>query len=805
MRPGLLPETGVNPTLDSGVCAPKTPPDPNDIKPDLGLDPDMNSKRPLLPRITRRSAAASARHPKLVLGLWLALIAGLFAAGNLIGTEIAGEADFGTGESKQARELVAAAGLEDPLVENILVSSDSAPATAAAARQIVAETRALEETGPVRGPEQSSALTTAEGRVALVQVTLDGESDEAGRLVEPVLASVAKVEADNSAVTAQVVGPGSFEKAIDKILTEDLRKAELISLPVTLFILLLAFGAVVAASVPLFLGVTAVIGAIGGMGLISQLEPMDESAMSLVILMGLAVGVDYSLFYIRREREERRAGRDADAALNATAATVGRAIVISGLTVVVALCGLLLTGLGFFISMGAATMLVVALAVLGSLTALPALLALLGHRVDRGRLPGLRQLVARRERRRLAAIGAGRPFGVWARLADAVTRRPTVALVIALCLLGTIAIPALEMRTGNPGSGSLPADTPIIAAERAINEAFPGAPASIDLIVSGEGLDRPEASAGLQEFGNQAGRLTGGGTPVSAEIEVAGDGRTALVRVPAVADGTASEERLVESLRSELAPEVATLIPGAERALVGGGAADGLDFKNRLNEALPLIIAVVLGLALFLMVASFRSLPLALAVIGLNLVSVAAAYGALTVIFQNSWAEGLLGFTSFGAVVDWVPIFVFVILFALSMDYTVLVLERMQEARRKGLDARAAAREGVAHTAGAVTSAAVVMVAIFMIFPTLPLIEMKMLGLTLAIGILLDATIVRGLALPAVVALLGNSGLRTEEVALNRHPEPGPDLARSQPSNGARTWDDHQVAAPETIASDGRT
>lgn len=760
-----------------------------------GNDPRGEQPRPghdgrdeaFLPRLTLRSASASARRPKLVLALWMTLVVGLFVAGGMTGTKMAGDQDFGTGESKQARQLIAAAGLEDPLIENFLISSEAAADTSAAVSDVVAATSALEEVGPVRGPEQTADLSTSAGRIALVQVTLAGDSDEAGRLVEPVLATIDEVMESNPNVTAQVVGPGSFDKAIEKIITEDLRKAELISLPITLFILLLAFGAFVAASVPLFLGVTSVIGAIGGMGLISQLEPMDESAMSLVILMGLAVGVDYSLFYIRRDREERRAGRGADA----TAATVGRAIVISGLTVVVALCGLLLTGLGFFVSMGAATMLVVALAVIGSLTALPAVLALLGDRVDRGRLPGTKRPAARRERLRQTAARAGRPFGVWEHLAAAVTRRPKTSLVIALCLLGTIAIPALEMRTGNPGSGSLPEDTPIIAAERAIDAAFPGAPASLDMVVRGRQLNQPAAAEGLRTFSEEARQVTGGAG--GAEIEVADDGRTALIRVPMVTAGSASDERIVKQLRDGVTPHVGASVPGAQLALVGGNAADGLDFKDRLSEALPLIIAVVLGLALVLIVATFRSLPLALAVIALNLFSVAAAYGVMTLIFQYTWAEGILGFTSFGAIVDWVPIFVFVILFALSMDYTVLVLERMREARRNGLDARAAAREGVARTAGAVTGAAVVMVAIFMIFPTLPMIEMKMLGLTLAIGVLLDATVIRGLALPATVALLGERGLKR---AAEGASEVGPDLV---------TWDDSGVLPkPKTMPGDGR-
>jgi len=709
----------------------------------------------LLSRLIRRAAGASSRRPKTSLALWLVLVVGFVAAGAVTGTEVIGGGESGVGDSDRADELLAAAGLEDPAVESVLVRSEGSAETAAAANELAARAERLPGVTAVTGPEDSSAQLADGGRVALVRATLGGDPADAGGRVEPLRGEVDAVAAAHPDASLLITGPGTFETEIEKVIGEDLRKAELVSLPIILVILFVAFGALVAASLPLILGVTSVVAAIGGMGPLSQLVPMDQSAISLVVLMGLAVGVDYSLFYVRREREERSAGRSAEAALSATAASVGRAIAISGLIVIVALGGLGLTGLDFFLSMGLATILVVALAVVGSLTALPALLALLGDRIDRGRIPGARTLAARRARRAGAASRRGDPFGFWARLASLVTARPRTALAVGLSVLAAIAVPALDMRTGG-SNASLHEDEPVVVAERAVNEAFPGAPAGVNLVVSGTGLGSDEARDALSGLGARALELTGGeGDP---QVRVGAGGETALVRVPMVESGPERDGEVVEALRAEVAGGDEAL-PGAE-IVVGGNAAENADFTEQLAGATPIVIGAVLALALVLLLASFRSLPLALAVIGLNLVSVGAAYGMLTLIFQGTWAEDLLGFTSIDAIVDWVPVFTFVILFALSMDYTILVLDRMREARISGRAPRDAAREGVARTAGAVTSAAVVMVAVFSIFPVLPLLEMKMLGTALAIGILIDATLVRGIALPATVALLGERGLR---------------------------------------------
>ncbi len=708
-----------------------------------------------LARVVRRLSRAAARRPLLTIALWLLLVAGCVIAGMSAGTKQLTNAQTGVGESARADAIVAKAHLTRPAQESILVRSASAATTESAVRALETRLRAVPQVAAIHGPANTAALSKAGGRTALVQATLRGDPDKAADHVAGVQSAVQAVAAGHSGAKLQEAGDGTLDEAFNTASGTDLEHAELLSMPITLLILVLAFGALVAASVPLLLGMTSVVAALGAEGLVSHIVPVAGSTASVILLIGLAVGVDYSLFYIRRERAERAAGRGPEAALEAASATVGRAIIISGLTVLIALAGLLFTGSKVFTSIGMATMVVVAIAVLGSLTVLPAMLAKLGDRVDRGRIPWLG---------RLRAPGAG-SRGPWRRLAHAVTSRPLPSLVVAVCILATLAVPALQMRTADPNVTDLPTDAPVRVAYEAIDRAFPGAPEVAALVVRGRGLASERARNRLAALGQRAEKVTGGSGRV--EVDVSGDGGTAVVRVPMPYRGLDQAKRAVEALRATVAPSA--------HALVTGDAAGSLDFANRMKSATPLVIAFVMGLAFVLLLSAFRSPQLAAAVIGLNMLSVGAAYGVLVAVFQHHWAQGLLGFTSNGAIVSWLPLFAFVVLFGLSMDYTVLVLERVREARRSGLSAGRAAEEGVAATAGAVTSAALVMVCVFAVFGSLGLVEFKQLGVGLSAAVLIDATIVRGIALPAAIALLGDR--------------------RWQVHGAARRWD-HPVRVP---------
>jgi uncharacterized membrane protein YdfJ with MMPL/SSD domain len=404
------------------------------------------------------------------------------------------------------------------------------------------------------------------------------------------------------------------------------------------------------------------------------------------------------------------------------------------------------------------------IAVVGSLTVLPAMLALLGDRIDRGRL-WPRRRKARAHRRRT----------MWQALAAAVTNHPRTSLALALAILAGLAVPLISITTAEPGQNDVSPNTPIRAAYTAIERAFPGSEDTADLVVSGHGLHTKKAISELHNIGQRGVDITGGRGAVT--MQISRDGQTALVQIPMPESSLTVADQKVQTIRHELEPAVARAVPGA-RADLTGDYAGNLDFTSRLSHVTPLVIAFVLGLAFILLIATFGSVRLALSVIGLNLLSVGAAFGVLVAVFQHHWAQSLLGFQSDGAVVDWLPLFAFVVLFGLSMDYTVLVLERAREARQQGASAKQAAAVALGSTGGTVTSAAFVMIAVFSVFATLPLLEFKQLGVGLAAAIALDATIVRGLALPAALTLLGDRGLA-----------PAP----ARPSRGrARGWD-HEV------------
>jgi RND superfamily putative drug exporter len=685
----------------------------------------------------------------------MALIVACVATGSMAGMRSLSNDANGVGESARANARLTAAGLNNQSTENVLVRSHSAARTAGAAAALEAQARRLPFVSSVDGPNRSPELSRDGGRVALVVINVRGDPNQIDSRTLPVQRLVDRFSSHEPGVTFQEAGGGSIDNAANKIVNSSLHREELISIPVTLVILVLVFGALVAASVPLLLGLTSVGAALGALGLVSHIAPNGSSTAPVVVLIGLAVGIDYSLFYIRRERLERRSGAGPDAALAATSATVGRAILVAGMTVVIGLSGLLFTGFGVFTSMALGAILVVTIAVTGSLTVLPAMLALLGDRVDRGRIWP----------RRRYRPGTQRRSG-WHVVATAVTGRPRLALGAAVVLLAALTVPLLSIQTADLGEHNFPQNMPVVVADHAIEHWFPGSSNTADLVVSGHRLGQPDTVARLRAIGERGLRITGGRGAVT--VQTSRDGDTALVAIPIPQGSLSKTDHDVQALRDQLKPLTARTIPGAHAQLTGS-AAGSLDFSNQLSSVTPLVIAFVLGLAFLLLVATFRSPWLAASVIGLNLMSVGAAFGVLVAVFQHHWAQSLLGFRSGGAIVEWLPLFAFVVLFGLSMDYTVLILERAREARRAGASAREAATEALGATGGTVTSAALVMIAVFSVFATLPLLEFKQLGVGLAAAIALDATVVRGVALPAALTLLGDRGL----APARQRPSPG--------------------------------
>jgi uncharacterized membrane protein YdfJ with MMPL/SSD domain len=544
-------------------------------------------------------------------------------------------------------------------------------------------------------------------------------------------------------MTIEETGDISASEARDNAIHGDLHRAEILSVPVTLLVLLFAFGAVVAALVPVLLALTAVAAAFGLLGPASQLFPLDDSVKIVVVLIGMAVGVDYALFYIIRSRVERRRGLSSHAALERTARTSGRTVVVSGTTVVIAMAGMFIIGAKVFNGIAAGTIIVVACAVAGSVTVLCAVLELLGPRIDRGRIPFLPHL---------RTDSAGSRF--WPAVVDRVLRRPVLSCALSAGLLIALAVPALWLNVGSPSDESLSSqDDPALAALPHVHADFPGTSSPALVVVTG-----PKEAANAVQHG--LGRLQALATARGSAhrpftLNGSFDGRAATLELPLNGAGDdAASRNAVRTLRSELVPETLGNIPGVETA-VTGSTAENIDFTHDMKRGVPYVIAFVLTLAFVLLLVTFRSIVVPLKAIVLNLLSVGASYGLLVLVFQHEWAEPILGFTSNGLIISWLPLFLFVILFGLSMDYHVFILSRVREAVDAGTPTDEAVRQGITVTAGAVTSAALVMVGVFSLFGSLSALDVKQAGVGLAAAVLIDATIVRAVLLPSSMHLLG--------------------------------------------------
>jgi RND superfamily putative drug exporter len=553
---------------------------------------------------------------------------------------------------------------------------------------------------------------------------------------------VAQAQAEHPGLRIEQFGDASAGKALSAEFEKSFKKAEQLSLPITLLILILAFGALVAAGIPLLLAMSAVAGTIGLVGVFSQLVPVDESIASVILLIGLAVGVDYSMFYLRREREERAAGKTPREALQNAAATSGRAVLVSGLTVMIAMAGMYFTGNSTFSSFATGTMLVVAVAMIGSLTVLPALLSWLGDRVEKGRIP----FVGRRRR-------AGGDSRVWTAILDRVLRRPVVAVVLSGGLLVALTIPAFGLQTAQPGLDSYPRDLKVMQTYDRIQAAFPGSPSPAVVAITADDVTSPRVKGAIADLRTEA--IATGKLHEPVSVETSDDRSTAVVRFAVDGDGTDSRSvASLEALREDAIPATVGKLDGV-KAEVAGITAGTKDFNDLMAARAPIVFAFVLSLAFVLLLVTFRSIVIAVKAIVLNLLSVGAAYGVLVLVFQDGLGESLLGFESTGAITSWLPLFLFVILFGLSMDYHVFILSRIRELVDRGASTDEAIAEGIKSTAGVVTSAAMVMVGVFAVFATLSQVEFKQMGVGLAAAVLLDATLVRGVLLPASMKLLG--------------------------------------------------
>jgi uncharacterized membrane protein YdfJ with MMPL/SSD domain len=696
--------------------------------------------------MTERLARVSSRRPWLVVGVWLIVI---LTAVVLVAMFLAfeGEAEItGTTESKQAQRILdegfpqeAASG--QAITEVVVVRAEDGRARSAATRARVAaladELRAAGATRVVTyGEDRRLVSQDGDSTLLLLALGRDGEDK-----VDGVVDVVDRLD-DESGYTAGMTGSLTADADEDAASLEDLKKGELFfGAPLALIILLLVFGAVVAGLVPLMLAIASIVVALALVALLAQVYDLSVFTQNMLIGMGLALGIDYSLFTLSRYREERLQEREKLDAIATAGATAGRAVLFSGIAFVLAMLGLLLVPSTIFRSLAAGAILVGIVSMAAALTLLPAVLALLGDRVNALRIPFFGR----------AAEQAGREGRVWGAIVARVMRRPVASLVLAAGLLLALAAPVLALDTGTSGAATLPDRFESKQGYLLLREEFPRRSTEpVDIAVAGD-VRSPAVEGALARLEEELARRPIFGEPV---VETNEPGTVARVTVPVAANPDGERAiAAVRELRSEVVPPAFAGV--AAQAYVGGDTAEELDYHNTVNFWLPLVLLFVLGLSFVLLTLAFRSVVVPATAIGMNLLSVGAAYGLLVLVFQEGIGNELLGLRQAETIDAWVPLFLFAVLFGLSMDYQVFLLSRIRERYTKTRDTNAAISFGIGSTARLITGAALIIIAVFWGFAMGDTIAFQQMGFGIAVALLIDATIVRSILVPATMKLLG--------------------------------------------------
>ncbi|MET7722240.1 MMPL family transporter [Streptomyces mirabilis] len=706
-----------------------------------------------------RMARWSAGHPWRAIVSWLLFVVLCLGVGITVGGNPATTEDFRIGEAGRAEALAAEGGLQQRPVERVLITARPGSgrldltAADAAAKDVADRMRGLDEVRSVADP-----VHAANGTAVRVDVTMNGPELDGKKHVDPLLAQTAAVRKANPDLRVEETGSPSISKGVDKLRGDDLSRTEVIALPVTLITLLLVFSSLVMALVPLLLALSSIAAAVGLSMLASHAFPDAGVGTNVILLIGLAVGVDYTLFYLKREREERaRAGGrlSSRAVVELAAATSGRAVVLSGLAVAISSATLFLADDVIFSSIATGAIVVTLVAVLSSLTVLPALLAKLGERAER-RAVRREARAAKRGRtprpRKQPKTGAGR---LTTAVLSLVGKRPAAALSVTVIAMLALAAPVLGLKLTDMGRETHSRSIVAMQVYDRLNASFPELKSMHQVVVRAVADRSSEVTAALRELAADVkddARLSG-----TSQLLTSPDKRITMLQlqVPYYVSTDQAQSSL-KDIRKTYVPETVGKVAGAETA-VTGDVARYTDYPTHQEQKLPLIVGALLLVTFAMTVWAFRSLVLGLVGVLLNLLSAAASLGVLVLVFQDTWAEGLLDFDSTGSIGSRVPLFLFVILFGLSMDYQVFVISRVREAALNGVPTRKAVIDGIGSSAGVVTSAAVVMVTVFASFAALHLIEMKQIGFSLAVAVLLDAFVIRMLILPALMLLLGEA------------------------------------------------
>ena len=732
---------------------------------------------------TGRIANWSARHRWWVVTASALFIVLAMFISNTIGMEILddegieGEAAVGA-DLVQERFDVVAVPTEQLVFSNPSLSVDD-PVFRSTVEGLVQQLRALPEVQSVASyyDTQDPNMVSDDGSVLLAQLVIEGDTDDALDKIDPIQDKVHAAAESASGFEIVMAGTTSIDQQLEEIEKEDFGTMIMITMVLALVLMLIAFRSVVAATIPLIMALGAIFSAIGVATLVSHVYPMPEFLAQVVLLMGMAVGVDYSLFIVSRYRSEREAGRPKLEAITVACNTTGRAVFYAGVTVLLSLAGLMLTDSAIFASMAIGVIIVVSLALVASLTLLPAMLAVLGDNVNRLRLP----IIGRDSKENNGG-------GIWGAITDKVLARPGILATVTAAALIALAVPVLSLDMGfGTGSDNYHDAVEGKRALQLLEENFTsGLAAPAYVIVDAPDVNSANVQASVARLVEAVARDDAFSPPFDIQVNGAGD--LLYVQVPLVGgtDETVSENA-VKHLRQDIIPPA---FAGSDvQVYVSGATASSLDTTDHMNKAVPYVFGFVLGLAFLLLLVMFRSIVIPVKAIALNLLSVGAAYGVMVMVFQWGWGIGILGSEATGVIAPWLPLFMFAILFGLSMDYHMLLLSRIKEAYDQGYSNEESVSRGIKVTAGQITSAAAIMVGIFFTFALGRQIFAQQMGVGLGVAVLIDATVIRTVLLPASMKLLGDRNWYLPSW-LDWLPKVGSDEGRQ-----------HDAAAPQPVPS----
>lgn len=685
---------------------------------------------------TGRVARASAKRPWLTMGAWaVGLVIAAIAAGSLGDSLVQQDKILTTTESGTADSINKAVrgGNDMPVTETIIITSDRHTFRDPSFQQAIETTRAaivsLDGIAGVTVPTlDSPSPVSADGSSALLTATL--ARDHPDGLGAALNDSTAGLRLEGFSVYAY--GETSGYAAFEKLGSEGLLRGEMIGIGAAIVILLIVFGALVAAGLPLLVSIVSIVAAVGATAIVGRAFDLSFFILNMITMMGLALGIDYSLVIVQRFREELAHGRSVTDAVALAGNTASRAVLISGVTVLISLAGLLVVPSTLTMSLGSGAMIVAIFSVISALTLLPAVLRLLGTRVNKGRLP-------------IAHPGAEPKY--WPAVARGVMRRPAAAAIVGLSVLGALAIPAFSMRLTVAGTDALPNDLPFKLATEVLTTEFGYGQASTLVVVD-------NAAGARAQVTSLAAAIDA--SDAFVETSVSWEGGVAFISTKDTYDAADPKaEAAIKELRSTVIPQY---LAGTDaKAHVTGDQADTIDFARVITDSAPWVALIVLGASLVMLLVTFRSVTIAGTAIVLNVLSTGAAYGVLVAVFQFGWGAGLLGMPHVDGIAPWIPLFLFAVLFGLSMDYHVFLLSRIKERHAATGDTRDAIAFGLSRTGSLITGAALIMVAVFAGFALGDLAEFCQMGLGLAVAVILDATVVRTILVPSIMALLGEA------------------------------------------------